>query len=78
MLVSVPPEPHKTPLKALWGCPNRVSAPNRAHHTSLDQSSPPQTGSPGTPPSYKLPLLGTYDGRDDFPLRKTGGLGQGG
>ncbi|NWW23572.1 HDAC5 deacetylase, partial [Falcunculus frontatus] len=41
-----------------------------AHHTSLDQSSPPQTGSPGTPPSYKLPLLGTYDGRDDFPLRK--------
>ncbi|XP_054657441.1 histone deacetylase 5 isoform X3 [Grus americana] len=29
------------------------------------------TGSPGTPPSYKLPLLGTYDGRDDFPLRKT-------
>ncbi|XP_075027483.1 histone deacetylase 5 isoform X3 [Calonectris borealis] len=45
--------------------------PPRAHHTSLDQSSPPQTGSPGTPPSYKLPLLGTYDGRDDFPLRKT-------
>ncbi|XP_029428259.1 histone deacetylase 5 isoform X3 [Rhinatrema bivittatum] len=42
-----------------------------AHHTSLDQSSPPQTGSPGTPPSYKLPLLGTYDNRDDFPLRKT-------
>ncbi|XP_069733376.1 histone deacetylase 5 isoform X8 [Phaenicophaeus curvirostris] len=42
-----------------------------AHHTSLDQSSPPQTGSPGTPPSYKLPVLGTYDGRDDFPLRKT-------
>ncbi|XP_075299424.1 LOW QUALITY PROTEIN: histone deacetylase 5 [Opisthocomus hoazin] len=42
-----------------------------AHHTSLDQSSPPQSGSPGTPPSYKLPLLGTYDGRDDFPLRKT-------
>ncbi|XP_050183856.1 histone deacetylase 5 isoform X2 [Myiozetetes cayanensis] len=42
-----------------------------AHHTSLDQSSPPQTGSPGTPPSYKLPLLGTYEGRDDFPLRKT-------
>ncbi|XP_054032826.1 histone deacetylase 5 isoform X2 [Dryobates pubescens] len=42
-----------------------------AHHTSLDQSSPPQTGSPGTPPSYKLPVLGTYDSRDDFPLRKT-------
>lgn len=46
----------------------------------MDQSSPPQTGSPGTPPSYKLPLLGTYDGRDDFPLRKTGGCqtGRGG
>ncbi|XP_058040054.1 histone deacetylase 5 isoform X2 [Ahaetulla prasina] len=42
-----------------------------AHHTSLDQSSPPQTGSPGTPASCKLPLLGTYDSRDDFPLRKT-------
>ncbi|XP_053556051.1 histone deacetylase 5 isoform X2 [Bombina bombina] len=41
------------------------------HHTSLDHSSPPQTGSPGTPPLYKLPLLGTCDGRDDFPLRKT-------
>ncbi|XP_069093953.1 histone deacetylase 5 isoform X2 [Pleurodeles waltl] len=41
------------------------------HHTSLDQSSPPQAGSPGTPPSYKLPVLGTYDSRDDFPLRKT-------
>uniref|UniRef100_A0A8C3PFN2 Histone deacetylase n=1 Tax=Chrysemys picta bellii TaxID=8478 RepID=A0A8C3PFN2_CHRPI len=47
------------------------SLPQGAHHTSLDQSSPPQTGSPGTPPSYKLPLLGTYDSRDDFPLRKT-------
>uniref|UniRef100_A0A3B3QBI4 Histone deacetylase n=1 Tax=Paramormyrops kingsleyae TaxID=1676925 RepID=A0A3B3QBI4_9TELE len=43
-----------------------------AHHTSLDQSSPPQSNTPGTPPSYKLPpLLGTYDGKDDFPLRKT-------
>ncbi|KAL3054422.1 hypothetical protein OYC64_006704 [Pagothenia borchgrevinki] len=29
-------------------------------------------GSPGTPPSYKLPpLLGSYEGKDDFPLRKT-------
>ncbi|KAJ8404351.1 hypothetical protein AAFF_G00341240 [Aldrovandia affinis] len=43
-----------------------------AHHTSLDQSSPPQSNTPGTPPSYKLPpLLGSYDGKDDFPLRKT-------
>ncbi|XP_044151860.1 histone deacetylase 5 isoform X10 [Bufo gargarizans] len=41
------------------------------HHTSLDHSSPPQAGSPATPPSYKMPLLGTCDGRDDFPLRKT-------
>ncbi|XP_063815975.1 histone deacetylase 5 isoform X2 [Pseudophryne corroboree] len=41
------------------------------HHTSLDHSSPPLAGSPATPPSYKLPLLGSYDGRDDFPLRKT-------
>lgn len=41
------------------------------HHASLDQSSPPQSGPPGTPPSYKLPLLGPYDSRDDFPLRKT-------
>ncbi|KAL2100565.1 hypothetical protein ACEWY4_002326 [Coilia grayii] len=41
-------------------------------HTSLDQSSPPQTNTPGTPPSYKLPsLLGAYEGKDDFPLRKT-------
>uniref|UniRef100_A0AAR2IQ77 Histone deacetylase n=1 Tax=Pygocentrus nattereri TaxID=42514 RepID=A0AAR2IQ77_PYGNA len=43
-----------------------------AHHTSLDQSSPPQSNTPGTPPSYKLPpLLGAYEGKDDFPLRKT-------
>ncbi|KAG9350202.1 hypothetical protein JZ751_026555 [Albula glossodonta] len=43
-----------------------------AHHTSLDQSSPPQSNTPGTPSSYKLPpLLGSYDGKDDFPLRKT-------
>ncbi|KAM8946051.1 histone deacetylase 5 [Pelodytes ibericus] len=41
------------------------------HHTSLDHSSPPQAGSPATPPSYKLPLMGNCDGRDDFPLRKT-------
>ncbi|KAK3532634.1 hypothetical protein QTP86_027371 [Hemibagrus guttatus] len=43
-----------------------------AHHTSIDQSSPPQSNTPGTPPSYKLPpLLGSYEGKDDFPLRKT-------
>ncbi|XP_012991487.1 histone deacetylase 5 isoform X3 [Esox lucius] len=52
---------HSFPQKC-WG----------AHHTSLDQSSPPQSNTPGTPPSYKLPpLLGSYEGKDDFPLRKT-------
>ncbi|KAM8825285.1 histone deacetylase 5 [Synchiropus picturatus] len=41
-------------------------------HTSLEQNSPPQSNTPGTPPSYKLPsLLGNYEGKDDFPLRKT-------
>ncbi|XP_077590197.1 histone deacetylase 5 isoform X2 [Stigmatopora nigra] len=39
---------------------------------NLDLNSPPQNNTPGTPPSYKLPsLLGNYDGKDDFPLRKT-------
>uniref|UniRef100_A0A3P9ML65 Histone deacetylase n=1 Tax=Oryzias latipes TaxID=8090 RepID=A0A3P9ML65_ORYLA len=43
-----------------------------AQHPSLDQGSPPQGSTPGTPPSYKLPsLLGSYEGKDDFPLRKT-------
>ncbi|XP_075938921.1 histone deacetylase 5 isoform X4 [Anarhichas minor] len=43
-----------------------------AQHISLDQGSPPQSNTPGTPPSYKLPpLLGNYEGKDDFPLRKT-------
>uniref|UniRef100_A0A8C6S8U3 Histone deacetylase n=1 Tax=Neogobius melanostomus TaxID=47308 RepID=A0A8C6S8U3_9GOBI len=41
-------------------------------HSSLEQSSPPLSNTPGTPPSYKLPpLLGNYEGKDDFPLRKT-------
>ncbi|ELK14159.1 Histone deacetylase 5 [Pteropus alecto] len=46
----------------------------RQHEVQLQKhlkSSPPQSGPPGTPPSYKLPLLGPYDSRDDFPLRKT-------
>ncbi|KAM9494890.1 histone deacetylase 5 isoform 4-T4 [Clarias gariepinus] len=52
---------HSFPQKC-WG----------AHHTSIDQSSPPQSNTPGTPPSYKLPpLLGSFEGKDDFPLRKT-------
>uniref|UniRef100_A0A3Q2XTD9 Histone deacetylase n=1 Tax=Hippocampus comes TaxID=109280 RepID=A0A3Q2XTD9_HIPCM len=41
-------------------------------NASLEQNSPPQSNTPGTPPSYKLPtLLGNYEGKDDFPLRKT-------
>lgn len=40
-----------------------------AHHTSLDQSSPPLSG---TSPSYKYTLPGAQDAKDDFPLRKTG------
>ncbi|XP_064177799.1 histone deacetylase 5-like isoform X2 [Anguilla rostrata] len=52
---------HSFPTKC-WG----------VHHTSLDQSSPPQSNTPGTPPSYRLPpMLGSYDSKDDFPLRKT-------
>uniref|UniRef100_A0A3Q4BNQ0 Histone deacetylase n=1 Tax=Mola mola TaxID=94237 RepID=A0A3Q4BNQ0_MOLML len=43
-----------------------------AQHTSLEQSSPPQSNTPENPLSYKLPpLLGNYEGKDDFPLRKT-------
>ncbi|CAL8388720.1 unnamed protein product [Boreogadus saida] len=39
----------------------------KTQHSSLDQSSPPQTGlSP-----YNHPVLGVYNPRDDFPLRKT-------
>ncbi|XP_051905536.1 histone deacetylase 5 isoform X2 [Hippocampus zosterae] len=41
-------------------------------NTSLEHNSPPQGNTPGTPPSYILPtLLGNYEGKDDFPLRKT-------
>ncbi|XP_043922655.1 histone deacetylase 9-like isoform X2 [Protopterus annectens] len=39
-----------------------------AHHTSLDQTSPPLSK---TSPSYKYALQGTQDTKDDFPLRKT-------
>ncbi|KAG2465216.1 HDAC9 deacetylase, partial [Polypterus senegalus] len=39
-----------------------------AHHTSLDQSSPPLSG---TSPTYKYMLPGTQEAKDDFPLRKT-------
>uniref|UniRef100_A0A8C7FYZ7 Histone deacetylase n=1 Tax=Oncorhynchus kisutch TaxID=8019 RepID=A0A8C7FYZ7_ONCKI len=39
----------------------------KTQHSSLDQSSPPQTGmSP-----YSHAILGMYDPKDDFPLRKT-------
>ncbi|KAF4790606.1 hypothetical protein TURU_138903 [Turdus rufiventris] len=40
-----------------------------AHHTSLDQSSPPLSGAS---PPYKYTLPGAQDAKDDFPLRKTG------
>ncbi|XP_051566362.1 histone deacetylase 4-like isoform X2 [Myxocyprinus asiaticus] len=39
----------------------------KTQHSSLDQSSPPQTGIP----TYNHPVLGMYDPKDDFPLRKT-------
>ncbi|XP_062853703.1 histone deacetylase 4-like isoform X2 [Trichomycterus rosablanca] len=39
----------------------------KTQHSSLDQSSPPQTGmSP-----FSHPTVGVYDSKDDFPLRKT-------
>ncbi|XP_066543326.1 histone deacetylase 4 isoform X3 [Amia ocellicauda] len=40
----------------------------KTQHSSLDQSSPPQTGISAT---YNHPVLGMYDPKDDFPLRKT-------
>ncbi|XP_076018027.1 histone deacetylase 4 isoform X2 [Genypterus blacodes] len=39
----------------------------KTQHSSLDQSSPPQTAMS----AYNHPMLGTYDSNDDFPLRKT-------
>uniref|UniRef100_H2UG30 Histone deacetylase n=1 Tax=Takifugu rubripes TaxID=31033 RepID=H2UG30_TAKRU len=39
----------------------------KTQHSSLDQSSPPQTGVS----TYNQPVLGVYNPRDDFPLRKT-------
>uniref|UniRef100_A0A8D0ADR6 Histone deacetylase n=1 Tax=Sander lucioperca TaxID=283035 RepID=A0A8D0ADR6_SANLU len=39
----------------------------KTQHSSLDQSSPPQTALS----AYTHPMLGTYDSKDDFPLRKT-------
>uniref|UniRef100_A0A669E1F1 histone deacetylase n=1 Tax=Oreochromis niloticus TaxID=8128 RepID=A0A669E1F1_ORENI len=51
---------------------NQGGLPNDApycktQHSSLDQSSPPQTGVS----TYNHPVLGVYNPRDDFPLRKT-------
>ncbi|XP_056392987.1 histone deacetylase 4 isoform X2 [Hyla sarda] len=40
----------------------------KTQHSSLDQSPPPQGGVSG---SYHHPVLGMYDSKDDFPLRKT-------
>uniref|UniRef100_A0AAY4DHW7 Histone deacetylase n=1 Tax=Denticeps clupeoides TaxID=299321 RepID=A0AAY4DHW7_9TELE len=39
----------------------------KTQHSSLDQSSPPQTAIS----AYNHPVLGMYDPKDDFPLRKT-------
>ncbi|XP_061579920.1 histone deacetylase 4 isoform X2 [Cololabis saira] len=39
----------------------------KTQHSSLDQSSPPQAALS----AYNHPMLGTYDSKDDFPLRKT-------
>uniref|UniRef100_M4A0P4 Histone deacetylase n=1 Tax=Xiphophorus maculatus TaxID=8083 RepID=M4A0P4_XIPMA len=39
----------------------------KTQHSSLDQSSPPQTAVS----TYNHPVLGVYNPRDDFPLRKT-------
>ncbi|XP_039612374.1 histone deacetylase 4 isoform X3 [Polypterus senegalus] len=40
----------------------------KTQHSSLDQSSPPQTG---ISTAFNHPVLGMYDAKDDFPLRKT-------
>ncbi|KAK9410942.1 histone deacetylase 4 [Crotalus adamanteus] len=40
----------------------------KTQHSSLDQSSPPLSGMSG---AYNHPVLGMYDSKDDFPLRKT-------
>lgn len=45
-----------------------TSSCRKTQHSSLDQSSPPQTALS----AYNHPMLGTYDSKDDFPLRKTG------
>uniref|UniRef100_A0A4W4HJR1 Histone deacetylase n=1 Tax=Electrophorus electricus TaxID=8005 RepID=A0A4W4HJR1_ELEEL len=39
----------------------------KTQHSSLDQSSPPQTGAS----AYNHPAVGIYDPKDNFPLRKT-------
>ncbi|XP_037017411.2 histone deacetylase 4 isoform X2 [Artibeus jamaicensis] len=40
----------------------------KTQHSSLDQSSPPQGGAAA---ACSHPMLGLYDAKDDFPLRKT-------
>lgn len=65
------PSSHATPGPCL-GSLSRVSLPvlsRKTQHSSLDQSSPPQSG---VSASYHHPVLGMYDAKDDFPLRKTG------
>uniref|UniRef100_H3CSB1 Histone deacetylase n=1 Tax=Tetraodon nigroviridis TaxID=99883 RepID=H3CSB1_TETNG len=49
------------------GGPHNDAPYCKTQHSSLDQSSPPQTGVS----TYNQPVLGVYNPRDDFPLRKT-------
>lgn len=58
------PEGHSAPVPPFLS--------RKTQHSSLDQSSPPQSGASA---SYNHPVLGMYDAKDDFPLRKTGGCG---
>ncbi|TNN80880.1 Histone deacetylase 4 [Liparis tanakae] len=51
-------------------CPPSHERLTKTQHSSLDQSSPPQTGLS----TYNHPVLGVYNPRDDFPLRKTARL----
>lgn len=52
----------------MHSCVRRDLFHRKTQHSSLDQSSPPQTGIS----TYNHPVLGMYDTKDDFPLRKTG------
>lgn len=83
VLVSSEPRPREEAAEPMGRCVRRASAVHpclthclswpllsrKTQHSSLDQSSPPQSG---VSASYNHPVLGMYDTKDDFPLRKTG------